>query len=159
MSPPGMSSGPHGQTSAPPHEFSSVNMSKEVCYKSCSLHKSIYSALRRDHFVCFGSHSGIPADPALCSVKFPGNSSQFCGGDSWYTFRLMHLWMAPVEVICSGMPEPFGNNMPTYTKVCLDYFNEIVLCTSARLIGRHPASHEPVCRFSLEKVLGAAKVF
>ena len=124
MSPWGMSSGPHGQTSAPAHEFSSVNMSNEVCHKSCSLHKSIYSALRRDHFVCFGSHSGIPADPALCSVKFPGNSSQFCGGDSWYTFQLMHLWMAPVEVICSGMPEPVGNNMPTYTTVCLDYFNE-----------------------------------
>ena len=35
-----MSSGPHGQTSAPVHDFSSVNMSNEVCYKSCSLHKS-----------------------------------------------------------------------------------------------------------------------
>ena len=34
----GMSSGPHGQTSAPAHEFSSANVSNEVCYKSCSLH-------------------------------------------------------------------------------------------------------------------------
>ena len=56
-----MSSGPHGQTSAPAHEFSSANMSNEVCYKSCSLHKSIYSALQRDHCVCFDSHSGNPA--------------------------------------------------------------------------------------------------
>ena len=29
MSPSGMSSGPHGQTTAPAHEFSSVNMSKK----------------------------------------------------------------------------------------------------------------------------------
>ena len=41
----GMSSGPHGQTSDPAHAFSSANMSNEVRYKSCSLHKSIYSAL------------------------------------------------------------------------------------------------------------------
>ena len=38
MSLSGMSSGPHGQTSAPAHEFSSANMSNEVCYKFCSLH-------------------------------------------------------------------------------------------------------------------------
>ena len=87
MSLSGMSSGPHGQTSAPAHEFSSVNVSNEVCYKSCSLHKSICSVLQRDH--CFGSRSGIPADPDLCNVKCPGNSSQFCGDDSWYTFHLM----------------------------------------------------------------------
>ena len=31
------------RTLAPAQEFSSVNMSNEVCYKSCSLHKSIYS--------------------------------------------------------------------------------------------------------------------
>ena len=53
-----MSSRPHGQTSAPVHDSSSVNMSNEVCYKSCSLHKSIYSALQRDHCVCFDSHLG-----------------------------------------------------------------------------------------------------
>ena len=151
MSLSGMSSGPHGQTSAPAHKFSSGNMSNEVCYTSCSLHKSIYSALQRDPRVYFDSHSGSPAGSALCSVTCPGNSSQFCGGDSWYTFQLMHLWMAPVEVISSGMLEPVGNNMPTYTTVCLDYFNEIVLCTSARLIGQHLASHELVCDFLLRK--------
>ena len=68
---PDMSSGPHGQTSDPAHVFSSGNMSNEVRYKSCSLHKSIYSALQRDHFVCFDSHSGSPANPALCSVNCP----------------------------------------------------------------------------------------
>ena len=106
----GMSSGPHGQTSAPAHEFSSANMSNEVCHKSCSLHKSIYSALHRGHCVCFDSHSGSPADPVLCNVNCPRNSSQFCGGDSWYTFHLMYLWVAPVGAICSGMTEPVGNN-------------------------------------------------
>ena len=65
MSLSGMSSEPHGQTSAPAHEFNSANVSNEVCYKSCSLHKSVYSVLHRDHCVCFDSHSGIPADPAL----------------------------------------------------------------------------------------------
>ena len=90
MSLSGMPSGPHGQTSAPAHEFSSANMTNEVCYKSCCLHKSIYSAFQRDHCVCFDSHSGIPADPALCNVNCPGNSSQFCRGDSWYTFHLMY---------------------------------------------------------------------
>ena len=41
----GSGSVPHGQTSAPAHEFSSsANMSNEVCYKSCSLHKSIKTA-------------------------------------------------------------------------------------------------------------------
>ena len=39
MSLSGMSSRPHGQTSNPAHEFISVNVSNEVCYKSCSLHK------------------------------------------------------------------------------------------------------------------------
>ena len=64
--------------------------------------------------------------PSLCNVKCPGNSSQFCGGDSWYTFHLMYLWVALVEAICSGMSEPVGNNMP--------------MCAS----GQHLASHEPV---------------
>ena len=130
MSLSGMSSGPHGQASDPAHEFSSANMSNEVCYKFCCLHKSIYSALQRDHCVCFDSHSGSPADPVLKNVNCPGNSSQFCGGDSWYTFHLMYLWVTPVEAICSGMPEPVGNNMPMSTTVCLDYFNEIVPCIS-----------------------------
>ena len=140
MSLSGMSSGPHGQTSAPAHEISSANMSNEVCYKSCSLHRSIFSALQRDRCVCFDSHSGSPADLTLCIVNCSGNSSQFCGGDSWYTFHLMYLRVAPVEVICSGMPEPFGNNMPTYTTICLDYFIE-----------KRLASHEPVCDFLLRK--------
>ena len=82
-----MSSGLHGQTSDPAREFISANMSKEVCYKFCSLHKSIFSALQRDPCVCFDSHSGSPADPALCNVS----------DDSWYTFHLMYLWVAPVE--------------------------------------------------------------
>ena len=47
-----MSSGPHGQTSAPANEFNSANMSNEAFYKSCSLHQSIYSALQRDNCVC-----------------------------------------------------------------------------------------------------------
>ena len=54
-----MSSVPHGQTFVPVHEFGSVNVSNEVCYKSCSLHKSIYSALQCHYRVCFGSHFGI----------------------------------------------------------------------------------------------------
>ena len=145
MSLSGTSSGPHGQMFAPVHEFSSAYMSNEVCYKSCSLHKSIYSALQRDHCVCFDSHSGSPADPALCSANCPGNSSQFCGGDSWYTFHLIYLWVAPAEAICSGMPEPVGNNMPMYTTVCLDYSNEIVPYISTCSSGQHLASHEPVC--------------
>ena len=82
-----MSSGPHGQT-------------------------SMYSALQRGHCFCFDSHLGSSADPALCNVNCPGNSSQFCGGDSWYTFHLMYLWVAPVEAICSEMTEPVGNNTP-----------------------------------------------
>ena len=115
-----------------PQRTSSVlpTLSNEVCYKSYCLHKSFHSALQRDHCVCFDSHSGSPADPALCNVKCPGNSSQFCGGDSWYTFHLMYLWVAPVETICSGMPELVGNNMPMSTTVCLDCFNEIVPCIS-----------------------------
>ena len=112
-----MSSRPHGQTSAPVHDFSSVNMSNEVRYKSCSLHESIFSALQRDHCVCFDSHLGITPDPDLCDVNCPGNSSQFCGGDSWYTFHLMYLWVALVKAICSGMPEPVENNMPTSTTI------------------------------------------
>ena len=81
---------------------------------------------------------------SLCNVICPGNSSQFCGGDSWYTFHLMYLWVAPVQVICSGMPEPFVNNMPTYTTICFEYFNEIVPCISACPSGQHLASHVPV---------------
>ena len=63
----------------------------------------------------------------------------------------MYLWMAPVEVICSELPEPFENNMPTYTAVCLDYLNEIVPCISTCPIGQHLASHELVCDFLLRK--------
>ena len=135
----------------PAHVLSSGNMSNEVRYTSCSLHKSIYSVLQRDHFVCFGSHSGIPADPVLCNVKFPGNFSQFCGVDSWYTLHLMYLWVAPVEAICFGTPESVGNNVPTYTTVCVDYFNEIVPCSSMCPSRQHLASHELVCDFLLRK--------
>ena len=86
MSPSGMSTGPHGQTSATAHEFNSTNMSNKVCYKSCSLHKSAYIVFQRDHCVCFDSHSGSPADPSLCNVNCPENSSRFCGCDGWHTF-------------------------------------------------------------------------
>ena len=154
-----MSSGPQGQTSAPGHELISANMSNKVCYKSCNLHKSTYSALQRDNCVCFDSHSGSPADPSLCDVNCPGNFSQFCGGDSWYTFHLMYLWVAPVEVICSGMPEPVGNHMPTYTTVCLDYFNKIVPCISTCPSGQHLASHEPVRDLLLRKCVVRQRCF
>ena len=66
-----MSSGPHGQTSASANEFSSAYMCNEVCYESCSLHKSIYSSLEHNNCESFDSHSGIPADLVLCNVKFP----------------------------------------------------------------------------------------
>ena len=101
--------------------------------------------------VCFDSHSGSPADPSLCDVNCLGNSSRFCSGDSWYTFYLLYLWVAPVEAICSGMMEPVGKNMPTYTTVCLDYFNEIVPCISTCSSGQHLASHELVRDLFLRK--------
>ena len=152
MSPSGMSSGPHGQTSAIAYEFNSTNISNEVHYKSCSLHKSVYIALQRDHFVRFGSHSGSPVDPVLCNVTCPGNSSQFCGGDSWYTFHLTYLWVAPVEVIRSGMPEPVENNVPTSTT-----FVSIILTRLFLASARAPADNilramnQPVCDFLLRK--------
>ena len=70
-------------------------------------------------------------------MNYPGNSSQSCGDDSWYTFHLMYLCVAPVEAICSGMPEPVGNNVPTFTTVCLNYSNEIVPCISTSPGGQH----------------------
>ena len=150
MSLSGMSSGPHGQTSAFAHEFSSVNMINEVCYKSFSPYKNIYGALQRDHRVYFDSHLGNPTDSALCNVTCPGNSSQFCGGDSWHTFHLMYLWVAPVEAIRFEMQDPVGNNMPRSTTVCL-YFNEIFPCISTCPSGQHLASHELFCDFPLRK--------
>ena len=56
-----------------------------------------------------------------------------------------------MEAICSGTPEPVGNNMPTYTAVCFDYFNEIVPCISMYTSGQHLASHEPVSDLLLRK--------
>ena len=82
--------------------------------------------------------------PSRRYVKCPGISSQFCDGDSWYTFRLRYLWVAPVETICSGMSEPVGNNVPMYSTVCLDYFNEIVPCIRTCISRPHFASYEPV---------------
>ena len=134
-------------------------MSNKVCYTSCSLHKSIYNALQSAHFVCFGSHSGSPVNPAQCSLKCPGNSSQFCGGDSWYTFHLTCPWVAPVEAICSGMPEPVGTNMPKSTTVCLDCFNEIVPCISTCPSGQHLACHESVCDPLLRKCVVRQRCF
>ena len=93
MSLSGLSSGPHGQTSDPAHVFSSGDMSNEVRYKSCNLHKSIYTVLQRDHCVCFGSHSGIPADPALRNMKFPGFFSVL-----WWR-QLVHV---PFDVSVGG---------------------------------------------------------
>ena len=81
----------------------------------------------------------------------PGNYSKFCGGDSWYTFHLMYLWVAPVKSIYSGMSEPVENNMPTSTTVCLDYCNEIVPCISTCPSRQHLASREPVCDLLLRK--------
>ena len=150
-----MSSGPHGQTSAPAHKFISANVSNEVCYKFCSPHKSIYSAHQRDHCVCFDSHSGSPADPAFCNVICPGNSSQFPGGNSWHTFHLMYQWVAPVDTTCFGTPESFESNMPTSTTICLDYFKEIVPCISTCHSGQHLASNEPVCDLLLRKRVAA----
>ena len=121
--------------------------------------KSICSALQCDHRVCFGSHSGIPVNPVPCNVNCPGNSSQLCSGDSWYTFHLMYLWVAPVEVICSGMPEPVGNNVPVSTTICLDYSDEIVPCISTCLGGQHPASHKLVCDFPLTKCVVRQRCF
>ena len=69
----------------------------------------------------------------LWVVKCPGVPSQFCDGDSWYTFCLRYLWVAPVETICSGM----------YSTVCLDYFNEIVPRISTCISRPHCASYEP----------------
>ena len=63
----------------------------------------------------------------------------------------MYLWAALEKATCSGMPEPVGNNMPTYTTVCLDYFNKIVPCISTSPSGQHLASHEPVCDLLLRK--------
>ena len=71
----------------------------------------------------------------------------------------MYLWVAPVEVICSGMMESVRNNTPTYTTICLDYFNKIVPCNSTCPSGQHLASHEPVCDFLSRKGSGAAKMF
>ena len=155
----GMSSGPHGQTFAPAHEFGSVDVSNQVCYKFCSPHKSVYSALQCEHRVCFGSRSGIPANPVPCNVKCPGNYFQFCGDDSWYTFNLIYLCMASVEAICSGMPEPVGNNMPMSTTVCLDYFNEIVPFISMFSSRQYLASHELVCDFPLRKCVVRQRYF
>ena len=120
------------------------------------LGQKIWSQSRTQFQCCYkfsrcASHLGSSADAALCNVTCPGNSCQFCGGDSWYTFHLMYLWVAPVDSICFGMPEPVGNNMPKSTTVCLDYFNEIVPCISTCPSGQHLASHEPVCDLLLRK--------
>ena len=119
----------------------------------------VYSALRRDNCVCSDSHSGSPADPVPCNVNCPGNSSQFLSVDSWYTFHVMYLWVTPVEVICTGMPEPVGNNMPTSTTVCLDYSNEIVPFISTCPSGQHLAGHELVCDFLMRKCVLRQRCF
>ena len=40
---------------------------------------------------------------------------------------------------------PVGNDMPTHSTVCLDYFNEIVSRVSTGTGRQHFVSHEPVC--------------
>ena len=64
-----------------------------------------------------------------------------------------------MDTICFGTPESVGNNMPTYTTVCLDYFNEIVPCISMYPSGQHLASHEPVCDFLLRKCVVRQRCF
>ena len=71
----------------------------------------------------------------------------------------MYQWVAPVDTICFGTPESVGNNMPTYTTVCFDYFNEIVPCISMHPSGQHLASHEPVCDFLLRKCVVRQRCF
>ena len=56
-----------------------------------------------------------------------------------------------MEAICSGMPEPVGNNVPVSTIICLDYSNEIVPYISTCPSGQHLSSHESVCDFLLRK--------
>ena len=117
-----------------------VDMSNKDCHNSRNLHKSIHSALQHDHRVRFDLITESSDDSAMGNVKCPGISSQFCDGDSWYTFRLRYLWVAPVETICSGMPELDGNNEPMYSTVCLGYFNEIVPRISTCISRPHFAS-------------------
>ena len=64
-----------------------------------------------------------------------------------------------MDTICFGTPESVGNNMPTYTTVCFDYFNEIVPCISMYPSGQHLASHEPVCDFLLGKCVVRQRCF
>ena len=71
----------------------------------------------------------------------------------------MYLRVAPVEVICFGTPESVGNNVPTYTTVCLDSFNEIVPCISSCASRPHLVSHEPVCDFLLRKCVVRQRCF
>ena len=133
-------------------------MSNEVCYKSCSLHKVYTSPSNVTVVYVLIRTWEARLIRAPCNVSCPGNSSQFCGGDSWYTFHLMYLWVALVKAICSGMLEPVENNMPTSTTICLDDFNEIVSCISTCHSGQHLASNEPVCDLLLRKFAGGKDV-
>ena len=119
--------------------------------KPCSLCKRNTALSNAIILYVFSSHSGSPADPVLYKVNCPGNCSRFCGGDSWYTFHLMYLWVAPVEAICFGSLESVGNNAPTSTTVRLDCFNEIVPYIITCPSGQHLASNELVCDFLLRK--------
>ena len=84
-------------------------------------------------------------------MKCPGNSSQFCGGDSWYTFHLMYLWVG------SRGGDLFWNAGASWEQHAnvhdslSDYFNEIVPCICTCPSGQHLASHESVCDLLLRK--------
>ena len=160
MSLSGMSSGPHGQTSAPAHKFMSADMSNEVCYKSCGLHKSIHSALQRDHCVFFDSHSGRPADSAICNVNCPG---QFFSVLWWR--QLVHV---PCDVSVGGSRggDLFWNAGSQLGTTC-QCPRQFVSTVSTRLFlasarapsGQHLVSHEPVCHLLLRKCVVRQKMF
>ena len=67
-----------------------VDMSNEVCHNSRSLHKSIHSAVQHDHRERFDLITECSDDSAMGNVR--------CDDDSWYTFRLRYLWVAPWNV-------------------------------------------------------------
>ena len=86
----------------------------------------------------------------MCRVEISWYSLHGAGHD--FPEVVPRCWKtASQSAICSGMSEPAANNTTKSTTVCLDCFNENVLCVSKCPVGQHLSSQDLVCDPLLRK--------
>ena len=125
------SSGLPGEPATESHTSVSATMSNNECYNVCSEIQRFTAHFKVIVVSVSTRMSGVRSireRERECGTACPGYSSQSCGGENMYSFRLNFLWLTPVEAgQCDGLPESEVSNMLRSTTICFDYQNKLKL--------------------------------